>query len=93
MIKVMETQPISRLRDHQTEILEIADKQPVLLTHHGTAAGVLVSPGQWNRLAELLEKYEDTEIIHQRLGEMDNSEFYHTEEQAVEEFRNVGLLS
>ena len=47
---------------------------------------------QWNKLADLLEKYEDTEIIQQRLVEMDNPEFYHTVEEAEEEFRKVGLL-
>ena len=93
MIRVMETQPISRLREHQAEILEIAERQPVLLTHHGSAAGVLVSPEQWNKLADLLEKYQDTEIIQQRLAEMDNPEFYHTVEEAEEEFRKVGLLA
>lgn len=92
MIKVMETQPISRLRDNQSEILAITEKEPVLLTHHGAAAGVLVSPKQWNQLATLLEKYAEADLIQQRLKEMSDPAFYHTEEQAEEEFRKAGLL-
>ena len=92
MLRVMDMQPISRLRDNQSEILESAGKNPVLLTHHGVAAGVLVSPMQWNRMADLFQKYEDTEIIQARLLEMDDPEFYHTEEEAEEEFRRAGLL-
>ncbi|MFQ6014205.1 MAG: type II toxin-antitoxin system Phd/YefM family antitoxin [Anaerolineae bacterium] len=60
MIAVPELIPISRLRHAQNEILARLSESPVVLTHHGKAAAVLVDPDQWNWLLEELETWQDS---------------------------------
>lgn len=45
---VLPTMPITELRSRQPEILAELQKSPVVLTHHGHGAAVLISPSQWN---------------------------------------------
>ena len=52
--------PISELRLRQSEVLERLPEGPVLLTQHGRAAAVLVTPEQWNEIIEHLEFLEDS---------------------------------
>ena len=56
---VPELVPISGLRTRQNEILDQLADKPVVLTQHGRAAAVLVSPEQWNLLVELVEDLTD----------------------------------
>ena len=56
---VPELVPISELRTRQNEILDQLADKPVVLTQHGRAAAVLVSPEQWNLLVELVEDLTD----------------------------------
>lgn len=83
MDQVLPTQPISNFRQSQTEILELLDDGPVVLTHHGTAAGVLLSVEQYNTMVKLIRRYDDMEIIRKRLREMDEDD---GSWQNVEEF-------
>ena len=62
MTIVLPTLPITDLRTKQPEVLNHLQQSPVVLTHHGHGAAVLVSPTQWNaqqaelqRLRALLE--------------------------------------
>lgn len=48
MTLVLPTLPITDLRTKQPEVLSHLQQSPVVLTHHGHGAAVLVSPDQWN---------------------------------------------
>ncbi len=58
MYAVPELVPISEIRKRQNEILTQLNAGPVILTQRGRAAAVMVSPGQWNRLVEMLKDLE-----------------------------------
>jgi len=60
MSTVPVTIPISDLRARQSDILRDLSQGPVVLTQHGRAAAVMVSPERWNRLLEELEDLRDT---------------------------------
>lgn len=48
MTIVLPTLPITELRTKQPEVLNNLQTSPVVLTHRGHGAAVLVSPMQWN---------------------------------------------
>lgn len=48
MTIVLPTLPITELRTKQPKVLHQLQETPVVLTHHGHGAAVLVSPAQWN---------------------------------------------
>lgn len=50
--------PISDMRNHQVELLSMAQRGPVLLTARGRTAAVLLSPEKWNEIAERLHHLE-----------------------------------
>lgn len=72
MYKAMPTMPVSRLRTQQASILAQIHETPVLLTQHGSGAGVLVHPTLWNEMVELLEDYDDVLIAKERMEEAKN---------------------
>ena len=51
--------PISELRQRQTKILQMLSDGPVVLTQHGRASVVLVSPEQWNQMVNEIEDLQD----------------------------------
>ena len=57
---IPELVPISGLRTRQNQILGSLTEGPIVLTQHGRAAAVLVSPEQWNHLVETLEDLMDS---------------------------------
>lgn len=59
MTIVLPTLPITELRTKQPEILNNLQTSPVVLTHRGHGAAVLVSPKQWNA--------QQAELRHLRL--------------------------
>ncbi len=59
MSVVMPTLPITDLRTKQPEVLNGLQESPVVLTHRGRDAAVLVSPKQWNK--------QQLELRHLRL--------------------------
>jgi len=59
VIRIPELVGVSALRVRQNEILSNLAKSPVILTQHGKAVAVLVSPEQWNLLSEELEDLRD----------------------------------
>ncbi len=70
MSAIPELIPISELRARQNEILAKLEQRPAILTQHGRAAAVLVSPQQWNRLfarlrllEELIEEADDAREV------------------------------
>lgn len=48
MTIVLPTLPITDLRTKQPKVLDQLQESPVVLTHRGHGAAVLVSPAQWN---------------------------------------------
>ena len=55
---VLPTLPITELRTKQPEILNALKQSPMVLTHRGHSAAVLVSPEQWNaQQAEIRRLY------------------------------------
>ena len=93
MEQVLPTEPMSKFRQSQSEILELLDDGPVVLTHHGVSAGVLISVEQYNEMVKLIRRFDDIEIIRTRLHEMAEDEEYR---QSLDEFdeslRMRGLL-
>jgi hypothetical protein len=69
MEKVLPTVPASALRQDQAGVFEKLDESPILLTHHGQVAGVLIHPNQWNDIVDLLRDFEDAFIARERLIE------------------------
>ncbi len=59
MSVVMATLPITDLHTKQPEVLNGLQESPVVLTHRGRDAAVLVSPKQWN--------VQQVELRHLRL--------------------------
>lgn len=51
--------PISDIRQRQVEILASLADGPVILTQHGRAAAVMVSPAEYDRLMAQLEELQD----------------------------------
>ena len=45
---VLPTLPITELRTKQPEVLKQIHESPIVLTHHGHGAAVLVSTSHWN---------------------------------------------
>lgn len=64
--RAMPALPVSELRTRQAEILRRLRETPIMLTHRGESAGVLVHPDVWNDLVDFLEDYEDAMIAAQR---------------------------
>ncbi|MCD6288902.1 MAG: type II toxin-antitoxin system Phd/YefM family antitoxin [Anaerolineae bacterium] len=52
--------PISAMRKRQQDVIAQMKERPVVLTQHGEAFAVLVSPQQWEELIERLEFLEDS---------------------------------
>ncbi len=67
--RAMPTLPVSDLRTRQAEILRRLRETPVMLTHRGASAGVLVHPDVWNDLVDFLDDYEDAMVADQRRQE------------------------
>ncbi|MCL4835857.1 MAG: hypothetical protein KJZ86_25690 [Caldilineaceae bacterium] len=86
LIPAMPTFPASSMRWEQGEIFKQLEKSPILFTHHGSAAGVLVHPDLWNRLIELLEERDDAVVARGRLLEDDA---FVSLEQAEAELRRI----
>ena len=59
MNRIPELIPISEIRQRQNEILASLRNGPIVLTQHGRAAAVLLTPGEYNRLVAALEDLED----------------------------------
>jgi prevent-host-death family protein len=63
--------PISDFRVRQAEIIERAQEGPVVLVERGSKpALVVVSPEQWNAIAEHLEYLEDVAAIYRSKWEV-----------------------
>lgn len=90
--QVLPTEPISKFRQSQNEILDMLDEGPVVLTHHGVSAGVLLSVAQYNSMVKLIRRYDDTEIILRRLKELDEKTSWQTLEEFDAALRARGLL-
>jgi len=58
--------PISDLRTRQTEILDMAEQEPVVLMSRSKPAAVLLSPTQWDTIAKRMAELEWRETIRQR---------------------------
>lgn len=59
MERVPELVPISDIRQRQVEILSRLADGPIVLTQHGRAAAVMLSPTEYNRLIAALEDFQD----------------------------------
>ncbi len=55
---VPQTVPISDLRRQQDKILKMTESAPVVLMRRSEAAGVLVSPQEWNYIINRLRHLE-----------------------------------
>ncbi|MEM7131598.1 MAG: hypothetical protein AAF702_35115 [Chloroflexota bacterium] len=56
MQPIPQTAPISNFRKYQDDILEMMDKEPVILMNRATPRAVLVNPEAWNATARELNK-------------------------------------
>jgi len=63
--------PVSDMRVRQSEIIERAKNGPVVLVERGSKpALVVVSPEQWNAIAEQLEFLEDAVAVYRKKWEL-----------------------
>jgi len=63
--------PISDMRIRQAEIIEKAAHGPVVLIERGsTPALVVISPDQWNAIAERIEYLEDAAAVYRKKWEL-----------------------
>lgn len=53
-----QTAPISDMRNRQNVLLRMAEKGPVVLMSRSRPAAVLLSPAQWNAIADALAQHE-----------------------------------
>jgi prevent-host-death family protein len=71
MNRLPEIAPISDMRIRQMEIVEKARRGPVVLVERGSKpALVVVSPEQWNAIAERLEFLEDAVAVYKKKWEL-----------------------
>jgi prevent-host-death family protein len=56
MTMILPTLPITDLRTKQPEVLDHLQESPVVLTHRGHGAAVLVSPAHWNAQQKELQR-------------------------------------
>jgi prevent-host-death family protein len=76
--RVPELIPISDIRQRQVEILGRLANGPVILTQHGRAAAVMLSPAEYNRLIDALEDLQDAldaAAARQESGERDFDDY------------------
>jgi len=93
MYKAMPTMPVSALRNKQGTIMAKLQDTPVLLTHSGQGAGVLLHPNKYNELIELVEHLTDLAVIRQRINEMTTDPGMNVSKNDVEkELIKRGLL-
>ncbi len=59
MRRIPELVPISDIRQRQVEILASLAGGPIILTQHGRAAAVMVSPAEYERMVAALEDAQD----------------------------------
>lgn len=50
--------PISKVKTDPTEVLELIEQGPVMLTTRGNGVAVLASLNEWNRIAARLDRFE-----------------------------------
>jgi prevent-host-death family protein len=71
MNRLPEIAPISDMRIRQMEIVDKARHGPVVLVERGSKpALVVVSPEQWNAIAERLEFLEDAVAVYKKKWEL-----------------------
>ena len=66
--------PIPNIRQRQAEILASLAAGPVILTQHGRAAAVMVSPAEYDRMLTALEDLQDAvdaAAARREAGELD----------------------
>ncbi len=59
MGNIPEIVPISDIRQRQVEILASLANGPVILTQHGRAAAVMISPAEYDHMVTALEDLQD----------------------------------
>ena len=93
LYKAMPTRPVSDLRLHRTEVLASLDETPIMLTHRGQGAGILVHPKAWNALIDEIDRYRrQRRERHDRASARIDAGDYLTLDQIKAELRQRGLL-
>ena len=62
-----QTAPISDMRNRQNELLRMAEDGPVVLLSRSKPAAVLLSPVQWDAIAEALAYFRQPESVIKQL--------------------------
>ncbi|MFN8493356.1 MAG: type II toxin-antitoxin system prevent-host-death family antitoxin [Caldilineaceae bacterium] len=62
-----QTAPISDMRNRQNELLHMAENGPVILLSRSKPAAVLLSPAQWDALANALAVYRQRAEVAEQL--------------------------
>ena len=56
--RLPQTAPISDMRNRQNDLLTMAEHGPVVLLSRSKPAAILLSPAQWDAIAQTLEEYQ-----------------------------------
>lgn len=83
--RVIPAHPISKFRKASNEILDDLVKGPVVVTHNGTDAGILLSVSLYNDLITYIRSFQDAEMLNRRLAEMQGG---NTSFTSFEDFRD-----
>jgi prevent-host-death family protein len=58
---------VSKARERLSEVVEMSQTGPVELEHYGRRAAILISPDQYDKMLEALEKSQDVVAFDQAL--------------------------
>lgn len=67
----MDAIPVTIARSQLPELLDRAQTEAITLSRHGKRAGVLVSPGAYDRMCAALEDAEDTAAFDAAMADED----------------------
>jgi prevent-host-death family protein len=82
--------PISDMRNRQNELLQMAEAGPVILLSHSKPAAVLLSPEQWDAIAEALAQTRHPVAVAERLPPIGNGNDH---EYEVDAFAEIAALA
>ncbi len=74
MNKLPQTATVSDIRHRHLDVISKAKESPVMLSSKGKPVAVIVSPEQWNKIAERLEDLDDLVTGLEGLLELERGE-------------------
>jgi antitoxin Phd len=64
---------VSKARERLSEVVEMAQSEPVVLEHYGRRAAVVVSPGHYDEMLDAFDELQDVVAFDAALAEEGNN--------------------